>query len=123
MRAESGVAASDAGTLDFSDRKGNLLVRGVGGGEGFQNFERLRPARLAVSAEDQGGLQHTGLPVVGSDSEDIVDRRGGLVVGPRDLRTILELLGVVDLAVEQVLTTRLACPGPEANRPRQVDDP
>src|SRR3989475_3810660 len=122
MRAESGVAASDAGTLDLPDCEGDLFVRRIGGREGLQDLEGDRPAGLAVSAEHQGGLQHSGLPVVGSDSEDIVDRRGGVVVGPRDLRTILELLVVVDLATKQVLTTRLPGAVRETNRPCQVDD-
>src|SRR5881397_1649235 len=34
-RAESGVAASDAGTLDLPDCEGDLFVRRIGGGEGL----------------------------------------------------------------------------------------
>src|SRR2546422_11400759 len=55
---------------------------------------------------DQGGLQHAVLPAVGSDSADIVDPRGRLVAGPRDLRTILELLVVVKLPTT---TGRASC--------------
>src|SRR5207244_4703388 len=103
MRAESRVAAPDAGTLDLPDGEGDLFVRRVRGRQGLQDLERLRPSRFAVAAEHEGGLQHAGLPVIGGDPQDIVDRRGGGIVGSRGLRTVLELIVKGDLPTEQVL--------------------
>src|SRR5439155_1294162 len=121
MRAESCVAASDARTLDLPDREGDLLVRRVRGRQGLQDLERLRPSRFAVAAEHEGGLQHASLPVIGGDPQDIVDRRGGVIVGSRDLRTVLELLVKVDLATEQVLAAGLARAVRETNRSGEVN--
>src|SRR6266571_5328671 len=82
----------------------------------------MRPSRLAIAAKDEGGLQHAGLPMVRRDPQDIIDCGRRLVVGARDFRTVLELNVVIDLAVEQVQPTRLACVVREANRLRKMDD-
>ena len=121
MRTESRIAAADAWTLDLPNRERNLLVCRIGFGQSVQDFERLRPSRLAIATKDEGGLQHAGLPVIRRDPEDIVDCGRGFVVRARDLWTVLELDVVIDLAMEQVQATRLACAVREANGPGQVD--
>ena len=122
MRTESRIAAADAWTLDLPDRERNLLVCRIGFGQSVQDFERLRPSRLAIATKDEGGLQHASLPVIRGDPEDIVDCGRGFVVLARDFRTVLELDVVIDLTVQQVQATRFACVVRKANRPREMDD-
>ena len=122
VRAETGVTASFARSFDLSDRERHLLVRRLCHSERVQDREGLRPPGLPVSAEQEGGLQHSGFPMGRRDSEDVLDRRESLVKGPGDLSVVLELFFVLDFSLTQRRLARFSGFLREANRLGEVGD-
>ena len=88
----------------------------------MQDLKGGRPTRLAVSAKQEGGLQHPGLPMRRIDPEDILDRRSRLVERLHDPGAVLEFHVVLDLPPEQICAPRFPRLVGEANRPREVRD-